>query len=81
MSKRKSRVWMFFEQPRGRQSKTANTTSINNHIKYKHPTLYLSYVLLSNVQAQTIPPSLKSQQKNYLKQCLLRQLQCHQRSV
>lgn len=56
MSKRKSRVWMFFEQldndsrkvkcnqcqviiSRGGQGKTANTTSMNNHIKYKHPTL------------------------------------------
>ncbi|XP_073962367.1 zinc finger BED domain-containing protein 4-like [Choristoneura fumiferana] len=56
MSKRKSRVWFFFEEldndcrkvkcnqcqmiiSRGGQGKSANTTSMNNHIKYRHPTL------------------------------------------
>ncbi|KAH9642818.1 hypothetical protein HF086_012312 [Spodoptera exigua] len=76
MSKRKSRVWMFFEQfvndsrkvkcnqcqviiSRGGQGKTANTTSMNNHIKYKHPTLIPQ--LGSAIKCSSTDDSTKSQ--------------------
>lgn len=76
MSKRNSRVWMFFEQldndsrkvkssqcqmiiSRGGQGKAANTTSMNNHIKYRHPTLISQ--LGSAIKCSTTDDSSQSQ--------------------
>ena len=70
MSKRKSRVWIFFEQLENdfrkvkcnqcqvRQGRTANTTSVNNH-KYKNLTLIPQ--LGSAIKCSSTDDSTKSQ--------------------
>lgn len=59
--------------------KIAKTTSMNNHFKYRHPILIPH---LGGSLSTIKDDSFQSKPKqNYLQQCLLRKLQCHQRSV